>query len=1539
MKKPIKIFSYFVFITAYLLVFLVITAFVISQTDWFRNFVRDQLSSVVNEKINGKLEINSIEGNFLSRLDLNGINLIHESDTLISVPSIEIRYMPVFLLFKNLNISVIEIRKPSIHFEIMKDGSLNFGALAKSNVDSAAADTLKSDNSSLIKIIDIKTIKLTDAKIVYNRENYKNNNYVKSTIDYRELKFDDFNAWISFYHSPKKTRLEILNIELHEKKSGFTLNQLALKVELEDSSIEIPKFILKTDSSSVELNAKLRFENKIQFDSTFSEQLKRAGLNSNVSLNPFTFFDLYVFIPKVDMLGGSVVCDVAADGTLDTLNAKSVELDFGKKSHVKASGKLYHLLDGSKLTMNTRVTDATVYYSDVHSLLPNIPIPSFEKAGEINFTASYSGRPKDFESSVNLESKTGGKFTAIASFDFTKTIPEYKVSLEAHELNLQPFLNNSKTLNSNLNLTSNIEGRGFVLDQVEMKSKTNISASYYTDISVDQAEIIINGSNKKVEVKTNASSYFAEINLGAVLEKVNDAFRFDIDLEGRRINIENILPQLSKSKINFTSKTQVEINDQLMISSKVEINQLNLDNVKYNPVKLDVLFHTQKDKKTISEIKSDWLDINVNSTDNVEYWSNYLNAMIKNMKVFHSDSSNAVMPDLSFITDSTETISWKWKIKDITSLAALIKQPTLKVMGSGSGITKVHNRFLSTIFDINLDSVSYNKTLFANNIVLKSNLDSLNIEQLLDYANGYLNISVGEFVTGERNWGKIKFDSKGIKNRATYSLSVDDPGKLLSLNTDGFINITSDSVSMDVTNFFVKSDLSDWEIKRPSMIYVTTTSVGCDTLELRSGNQSLTISGELNNEGTKEALIVGTNLEISPLVTTFNPNSVVSPKGKFDLRIYAFGFLNDPSAELDLNSGMILVGGNKYGQLEVKAVYDGGTVDVKSFLKDEDKNNIISVNGIIPLKKPEDVLNADQLNFHAVVNDFKLDKLKGFIPTVLEIGGSANGKIDYEYIDDANYELNGDLNIQGGKLRLESNNVLYSNISGSATLRKNLVIIKDIELISPNKGKAKLYGSFELENFVPYKNYNINLALTDFEVLNKAQSNENTVYGKIELQGQLKFKGGFDQSTLNGTIKLKNTDIGILSGSANERAFVNEDSFINWVGKTTRNTLIKSDSDSVVQSSQYKPKKKGKLFRTGFNAYVQIDPSQNTKFTLILNRATGERLETYVGGNLLLQYQRENISMTGKLNVLDGNYGFYTAKFKVQKDGEIKWSGNIADPELNLIAQTTLIRNRETSSAASTGDAGTADAKSTQKESNLISIGIEGTASRPLFTYDIVSTLADGQTKSAVSSPLLRENLTANIISLILLNQWANDPWNTQNQRNFSNVGSGDLTNTGVNALFGTLSNHLGRYLNSADSRIKFVNFQVQKNQSGLTDDFAVSGGYELSDSWTISGGVNYNPNSATTQTTTAKSADPVNFSVRVEQKLTENLSWEFYRTYNPYTFDAYEEPIIYGVSLFYRKRFYYWNELNPFRKEEKNAEAKPDNGKPETGAPPVPKE
>ncbi len=1537
MKKPIKIFSYFVFITAYLLVFLVVTAFVISQTDWFRNFISKQLSTVVNENINGKLEIKSIEGNFFSHLDLNGINLIHENDTLISVPSIEIRYMPVFLLFKNLNISLIEIKNPSIHFEIMKDGSLNFAALIKTKTDSVKADTSKQENSSLIQIIDIKSIKLTDAKIIYNRENYKNTNYLKMTIDYRELKFDDFNAWISFYRSPTKTRFEIFNIEIHEKKSGFNLNQFAIKAELDDSSISVPKFVMKTDSSSVELNTKLIFADKIQFDSTFSEQLKHAKLNVNVSLKPFTFIDLYVFIPKVDMLGESVTCDVVADGSLDTLNVKSVELNFGKKSHLKASGRLFHLLDGDKLTMSTKVTDGTVYYADVHSLLPNIPIPSFEKAGEINFTASYSGKPTDFESAVHMVSKTGGEFSANASFDFNKTIPEYKVSLEAHELNLQPFLNNAKSLNSNLNLTSKIEGKGFVLDEVEMKSRTTITSSYYTNISVDQAEIIINGSNKKVEIKTNASSYFAEINLQAAIEKINNTFRFDIDLEGRRINIENILPQLSKSKINFTSKTQIEINDQLKIDSKIDINQLNLDNVKYNPVKLDILFQTRKDKFTFSEIKSDWLDINVNSTDNVDYWVSYLSAMVKNMKVFHSDSANAVVPDLSFITDSTETVSWKWKIKDITSLAALIKQPTLKVKGNGSGITIVHNKFLSTVFDINLDSVSYNKSIYANNIVMKSDLDSLNIEQLLDYADGYLNISVDELITGERNWGKIKLESKGIKNKAAYLLTVDDSGNLLSLNTDGFINITSDSVSMDVRNFFVKSELSDWEIKRPAKMYVTTTSVGCDTLELQSGDQSLTISGELNNEGTKEALIVGTNLEISPLITTFNPSFPVLPQGKFDLRVYAFGYLNDPSAELDLNSSMILVGGNKYGQLEAKAVYDGGTVDIKSYLKDEDKNNIISLNGIIPLKKPEDVLNAEQTNFHVAVTDFKLDRLKGFIPTVLEIGGSANGKIDYEYIDDANFELSGELNIQSGKLRLESNNVLYSNINGSATLQKNLVIIKDMEIFSPNKGKAKLYGSFELENFIPYKNYNINLALTDFEVLNKAQSNENTVYGKIELQGQLRFKGGFDQSTLNGTIKLKNTDIGILSGSANERAFVNEDSFINWVGKAARDASAKADSDSVAQTAKYKPKKKGKLFRTGFNAYVQIDPSQNTKFTLILNRATGERLETYVGGNLLMQYQRENISMTGKLNVLDGNYGFYTAKFKVQKDGEIRWSGNISDPELSLLAHTTLIRNRETSTGSTTD--GT-DSKSTQKESNMISIGIEGTASRPLFNYDIVSTLADGQTKSAASSPLLRENLTANIISLILLNQWANDPWNTQNQRNFSNVGSGDLTNTGVNALFGTLSNHLGRYLNSADSRIKFVNFQVQKNQSGLTDDFAVSGGYELSDSWTISGGVNYNPNSAATQTTAAaKNADPVNFSLRIENKLTENLSWELYRTYNPYTFDAYEEPIIYGVSLFYRKRFYYWNELNPFRKEEKNAEAKPDNGKPETGAPPVPKE
>lgn len=1540
MKTIFKLISYSILITAYLVVFLSVSTFLVSQTDWFHDFVKEKITTIANENLNGKLEIDSIGGNFFSRINLENVKLICENDTLVSVKKIELHYMPVFALIKNINIASLDLIDPTIHLQTLKDGSLNFSKLSKPSAEPEKPDTVNSGSGFTPEKITLKSLRIENGNFVFDEE-VKSINKDDRIMNFHDLNFADLNLWLSGSYSKKKMIFDLNKFSFKEKKSNYVLKELKFKTQFESNKLLLSDFKLETDSSDIAIDAGIQFMKPLQFDSTFKENLQYARLEAEVNLAPFNFYDLLVFVPQVNMLKNKVSIDVKASGSLDTLLAEKVKIKIGRQTFFNANGKLFHLLDSDRLFMDVGITDGKIAYSDVHQLLPVYAIPSFEHAGVLSLSASYNGRPKKFNGEAEIKSQKDGEIKATAFLDFTNSIPEYRTSVSTHILNLKPFLNNNDAVRSNLNISTEISGKGFKLEEIESSGKISIQSSFYETIPVDQAEIFIDAKNQSVNLKSNINSYFAELDLSGTISKNEHAYLFDILLDGRRLNIENLVPQLSKSKINFTSHTNLELNESVAVDSKINFTQLNIDNGKFSPVEMNLNFEMIPGKKTNLTIGSDWLDAEVKATNDFAYWIKCLNATISNLKIMRSDSVETVVSDFSFLHDTTESIDWKWKIKNIKSLVALIKQPELNVLGSGNGFVSTNGKFLTNKFEVNLDSVAYGNSVEVHQAFLKGDMDSLNIEKLLDYAKGNLKITVGELITGERNWGKLNLESYGLKNRGSYFLDLKDKSNLLSLNSYGFINAYGDSVNLDIDSLSVVSDISNWKLLKPTGISLSRHAFKIDTLLLKSKDQSIFMLGELNEEGSKEAVIEGKNIEISPIVTTFSSGFNFPPNGKFDFKVSAFGYLNDPSVELKLNSTQISIAGNKYGQLEGNVVYDGGYVDAKAYLKNEDQKNVVTLSGLIPLKKSENILDGENTSYHLTVEDFRLELLKGFIPKILDIGGSLSGQIDYEETPLSDYSLGGSVEIKNGNFRLEINNVLYSDISGSATLQNNIVNIKDLEATSPNNGKARMYGSVELEDFIPTKNYNMNLVLTDFLVLNKAQSLENTVYGTVEVQGLLRMRGGFEQSNLTGNLKLKNTDIGIFSGAANDRAFLNEDSFITWVGKNQETEISRSDSEQTQKTNMlFSYKKRDRLFRTGFNAYVQIEPSQNTQFALILNRATGEKLETTVGGNLLFQYQRETPLMTGNLTVISGGYGFYTAKFQVQKDGEIRWSGDIADPELKLTAQTTLIRNREVSASASSteGDNNSSDSK-TQKESNLITIGIEGTASVPKFTYDIVSTLDDGQSKTAASSPLLRDNVTANIISLIVLNQWANDPWATQGQRNFSSVGSSDITNSGYNALFGTLSNHLARYLNSADSKIKFVNFQVQKDNKGLTENVEFSGGYELNESWTFSGGVNYNPNSNNAAATAAANSNPLNFSLRVENKITDNLSWELYREYNPYTFTRVttDDPVTYGISLFYRKRFYYWNELNPFRKEEKNGETKPAERKSETGASPVP--
>ncbi len=108
------------------LIFLLMVFFGISQTNLFKEWLRDTLVETVNNEIKGNLSIDEIDGTiFTSLLIKNAVLTSTKEDTVISAGYIELRTSPLKLLFKNIYVRHIELRDVNAKLVEEEDGVEN----------------------------------------------------------------------------------------------------------------------------------------------------------------------------------------------------------------------------------------------------------------------------------------------------------------------------------------------------------------------------------------------------------------------------------------------------------------------------------------------------------------------------------------------------------------------------------------------------------------------------------------------------------------------------------------------------------------------------------------------------------------------------------------------------------------------------------------------------------------------------------------------------------------------------------------------------------------------------------------------------------------------------------------------------------------------------------------------------------------------------------------------------------------------------------------------------------------------------------------------------------------------------------------------------------------------------------------------------------------------------------------------------------------------------------------------------------------------
>lgn len=1524
-KRLIRFLTYAGLVGIYLILTVLLLGLMISQTDWFREKVRVTVEETVNQSIHGRLTIGAVSGNFFSRLSVHQVSLTGpDSLPILRADELKIRYMPLFLVFSNLSLSEISLINPD--FSVLED-SLTGWNLSRLT-DSTAADTTVSEPFDLMQYrVRVGLLRIQNGSVRFRTAD----GGPDSLADLKRFNYSDFH----FKHLQLRSSLtfrpdaistfNIHDFSVSDTLSGFELKRFRLLGRYDQKTLSADSLQIETGNTRLSGSARFNLPDFFQFSPGWTERLPSTPFEASIRLDPFHFSDLTTFLSVVDMVHGPVRLGVQVKGTLDTLSVQSVTASLGDSTHLSIDGIIYHLTDIDRMSFDLNLLPSAVYSADLTALLKTVPIPDFRKAGLVAVSGAYQGNPLDFSARVSVSSATGGSASGSVSMDLTRPVTTYKGTVLARTVNPSYWLGGNPALDGQITGSVTIGGEGFTIDDIQTEGSVRISNSRWGAYRIDSLTTTLNGRPGELDylirVVTNAGTVSAD----GFLISDQGILRNHGELYLNQLNLNLLVPSLANTSISGETAIDMMFSDTTDISATAFFSEWKVGGYDYGTSSHDIQFYNIRGERFDLSLLGSWLNIQLRGSQDIDYWVRHGLATLQSIPRWMDADSAVADPSLKPEPLTSADLNWSWTLKSLIPLLSLADAPMIAIAGKGSGKTTVNGSESLASIDIRLDSVQVDNRLKIKNLTVVGLLDSINLVSALRKSVGSLTFTADRIESANRNWGQADVLLWLKNGTISVSSELNDPAGLVSGLFDFDLDFQPGQIRLNLIQFVAKLKPGDWVLEDISTVTFTGTALEIDNFRLSSPYGTITMEGGLNEEGSGVLRIGGSGISPSRLVSAFSNDLTVFPGGTVSFEVDAVGTLKNPMVSASAGWEKISLGKTVYGDLNAVASVDGGYLTYDARLTDPSDRTAFISRGYYPVLPSviPDETKRDQMRTDLEALDFDISLFQNLVPGVTQLKGLIRARLTVAG-SVSRPELAGDIGLADGQVRLTATNVTYRNINGSATIAGEMIRIRSIDAYSGESGQAKLYGSFRLKNYLPSNDLNLTLVLNNLPVLNKTASPSDTYFGAVDLTGTVTLKGSYEKSAINGNLRIRRAALTVVTATANQRT-ENEDSFISYVNQADA-PVVAADptgTNGKTETIRFTLKKKEKGFASGLNAFLQVDASQNSYLTIILNRATGEQLQTDLNGNLTIQYQNENLTANGALNVNSGFYNFYTTQFQVDQGGTISWTGDPVAPELNLVAKTTISRFINT------------DPTKPISENNVISLGIKGAVQEPVLSYDIVSTRTTEEselTRSTLTDPAMKDKAPANIISLLLIGQWLYDPFTEGSNLQFNL--QNDLTNTTLNAGFGVLSNHIGRFLGGVDNKIRYVNFKVD-NQGGKAENIGGTFVYDISENWSFTGGLSYNLSDERTSLTGQTSANRLGLSWRLENKLTNSLSWDIFQNYDPYTFDT-NEQIVRGVSLFYRTNFYRWADIFR-RQEERDPIRERSERENQTGNPPVP--
>ena len=265
-------------------------ALIVSQTPWFRDWLRRYIVRESKQYLNGQLTIGGLGGNLLFGVDLTNVAVDVSGERVVAVKGVALDYNVFYLLSKGLVLDQIKIDRPVLQVERDANG-WNLERLVKRQEQEA-------DRQGPTRPVSLPSIEISDASVAI-----KDSTPAGVSLPRR---LENLDVKAGFEYAPVHYSVNLDHVSFRGSSPDLSVQQLTGKLAVRDDNLYMEGITLKTSETSVTVNGVVE-----QYLSTPIIKLTTTG---NVSLP-----EVGRIVPAAAGYNLHPTIDIKADGPAERL--------------------------------------------------------------------------------------------------------------------------------------------------------------------------------------------------------------------------------------------------------------------------------------------------------------------------------------------------------------------------------------------------------------------------------------------------------------------------------------------------------------------------------------------------------------------------------------------------------------------------------------------------------------------------------------------------------------------------------------------------------------------------------------------------------------------------------------------------------------------------------------------------------------------------------------------------------------------------------------------------------------------------------------------------------------------------------------------------------------------------------------------------------------------------------------------------------------------------------------------------------------------